>query len=128
MAKIEAEAQMFGEHLARVAGRSACQPRPELTNFGEMGRLVLDPFVEHRTNQSVPSNIRVKMSKQRSESLLASDPIKKALAVLIHFVERKNFGCRSNWSRRQARAQNDSFALGPVVFCFILLSLSTGYR
>src|SRR5690349_20605858 len=113
MARIETEAEMFNGHLARVAGRSARHPRPELTNSGEMVRPVLYPFVEHRTNQSVLSNIRVEMSKQCVESLLATDPIKKALAVLIHFVERKKFGSCCNWSR-QARAQNDSSALRPA--------------
>ena len=84
-------------HLARVAGRSACQPRPELTNLGEMGRPVLDAFVEHRADQSVLPNIRVKMSKQRGDSLLATNPIKKAWVALTHIVDRRiargNYEC-----------------------------------
>ena len=88
---------MFCGHLARVAGRSACHPRPELTNLGEMGRPVLDAFVEHRTNQSVLPNIRVKMSKQLGDSLLATNPIKQAWVTLIHIVDRRiardNYEC-----------------------------------
>ena len=88
---------MFSGHLARVAGRSACHPRPELTDFGEMVRPVLDPFVEHWANQSVLPNIRVKMSKQRGDSLLATNPIKKAWVTLIHIVDlriaRGNYEC-----------------------------------
>ena len=88
---------MFCGHLARVAGRSACHPRPELANFGEMGRPVLDAFVEHRADQSVLPNIRVQMSKQGGDSLLATNPIKKAWAALIHIVDsriaRGNYEC-----------------------------------
>ena len=84
------ETQMFCGHLARVAGRPPCHPPPELANFGEMGWPVFDPFVKHRANQSVLSNIRVEMSQQSKDSLPATNPIKKAWAVLIHTVDRKN--------------------------------------
>jgi hypothetical protein len=69
---------MFSGHLAGMAGRPTCDSRPELTNCDEVGRPVLDPFVELRANQSVLTNIRVKMSKQCGDSFPATDPIKKA--------------------------------------------------
>ena len=90
MTRIETQAEVFCRHLARVAGRPSGYPRPELANFGEMGRPVLDPFVEHRANQSVLPDIRVEMSQQSGDSLPAINPIKKAWAVLIHIVDLKN--------------------------------------
>src|SRR6185436_1637693 len=89
MTRIETQAEVFCRHLARVAGRPSCYPRPELANFSEMGRPVLDPFVEHRANQSVLSNIRVEMSQQSGDSLPATNPVKKTWAVLVHFVDRR---------------------------------------
>jgi len=90
MTRIETQSEMFCGHLARVAGRPPCHPRPKLANLGEMGRPVLDPFVEHRANQSMLSNIRVEMSQQSRDSVPATNSIIKAGAVLIHFVDRKN--------------------------------------
>ena len=90
MMGFETQGEMFCGHLARVAGRSAYHPRPELTNFGEMGRPVLDPFIEHWANHLLLSNIRVEMSQQSKDSISATNPIKKAWAVLIHTVDRKN--------------------------------------
>ena len=89
MTRFETQGKMFCGHLARVTGRPPCHPRPELANFGEMGWPILDPFIKHRANQSVLSNIRVEMSQQSGDSLPATNPIKEAGAVLFHIVERK---------------------------------------
>ena len=90
MTRIETQAEMFCGHLARIPGRPSCYPHPKLANSGEMGRPILDPFVEHRANQSMLSNIRVEMSQQSGDSVPATNPIKKACAVLIHTVDGKN--------------------------------------
>lgn len=75
MPRVETEAEMFGGHLARVAGRPTGRPRPELTNLSEMGGPVFDAFVEQWPDQLVLPNIRVKMSKQSGDSLLATNSL-----------------------------------------------------
>ena len=90
MARIETQSEMFCGHSARIAGRPSCYPRPKLANCGEMARPVFDPFIEHRSNQSMLSNIRVEMSQQSRDTVPATNSIIEAGAVLIHFVDRKN--------------------------------------
>ena len=90
MARIETQSEMFCGHPARIAGRPSCYLRPKLANCGEMARPVFDLFIEHRSNQLMLSNIRVEMSQQSGDSFPATNSIKKAWAVLIHFVDRKN--------------------------------------
>jgi hypothetical protein len=99
---------MFSRHLGRVAGWPAWHPRPKLTDFGEMVGPVLDPFIEQRTNQSMLSNIRVEMPKQRGDSLLPTNPIQKAWVTLIHIADRRIVGdyCECDLSATSIHVDN----------------------